>query len=323
MTPKQKRAEMSPEALAHVRKQDAESAKRRYLGDGGMISNAKVRERLDHLINERGVTARCIAERTGISETMIIAHHHGRRLGHDLTECRVLFERSILAARFTPDDVYLVPSIGTHRRIQALICAGYSYTFLAERAGYKLAVFHRKLVSDARDKIRRTFALEVNALYDDLLGRDPRVEGVTHHGYLYSQALAAKRGFVPGVCWDDDTIDNPEAMPEWTGECGTEEGYRLHLKYDVAVRNWVNGPDGAHGGRIRRRVLCAPCRAAHAESVQRYRKWGPVEIAAMLDKIDAGSTVRQVAESFGCSTRTVERFKRERREEDRHADDVR
>ena len=49
--------------------------------------------------------------------------------------------------------------------------------------------------------------------------------------------------------WDDDTIDDPAAFPDWTGKCGTPDGYDAHYKMKILPS-------------------CQPCRDARAA----YRK---------------------------------------------------
>lgn len=319
---RKKRGEMTPEELAAIRRHELEGALRRHRGEGGMVPNDKVRARLAFLIDEKGIPARTIAKRAGVTEAMVLGHYHGYRrtgghnhgkmYGDPLHQCTWGFEQKILKARFYPSDIFLVPSCGVHRRVGALICAGYSYSFLAQQLGTTLAVFHRKLVTDARGKIRKTYHDEIAAMYDKLIKIDPLEAGVTEHGNRYSKRLAEKHGYAPEHCWDPDTIDDPDAVPEWTGHCGTETGYFLHLKHNILVQVYGEGTR-TPSGKQRRKVLCAPCREARSKGVMQYSRFAEHKDEILEALKDGTRTVRSIADEYGCSSRTIERFKAEAR----------
>lgn len=322
MTAKTPRAELSPEERDAIRLREYRGAVRRYLGVGGMVPADRVQARIRHLVDERGITCRTIARRSGRTEAMVLGHYHGKQMtggkqssyGRELVVCRMDFEQSILATKFGPADVYWVSSCGTRRRIGALVCKGYTFKFIAQQLGLTLASFHRKMFSDQHPRIKVVFHREMDALYSKLMQMDPIEAGVSEHGVKYAARMVVKHGFVPDTCWDYDTIDDPDAFPEWTGECGTTTGYFLHLEHRLHIREL---PNGSH---IRREVLCQPCKDARS-GARKQRRWTDEQQLEVLAKIDAGCTVRAVAEEYGCSTRTVERFKRERRNAaDRYAD---
>jgi hypothetical protein len=98
-----------------------------------------------------------------------------------------------------------VPVVGSMRRVQALMRIGYAPIDLAQRIGR-----HPKTVSE----ISR--------------GCDPRVQVETHRRIariynelsmtsgpsLRARSWAARRGYPPPLCWSDETIDDPSAVPE-------------------------------------------------------------------------------------------------------------
>lgn len=206
-----------------------------------------------------------------------------------------------------PDGAMQDPT-GTQRRLQALRADGWPLTPLAASLGVTIEAVS-ELSRVPRKGVYRTTHLEVKAMYEKLRDADPADHGVTEEGSTRSILHARRKGWAPSTCWDDDTIDDPKAVPEWTGACGTEQGYFLHLKYNILVGHTrIRGHD-------RRSVLCKPCREARTSNVMSAaRKYADDEREAALAMIDSGMTVRAVAEAMKCSTRTVERFKRERRD---------
>ena len=47
--------------------------------------------------------------------------------------------------------------------------------------------------------------------------------------------IARRNGWAPPGAWDDDQIDDPQAHPEWTGECGTDRGYWVHRRQQLPM----------------------------------------------------------------------------------------
>jgi hypothetical protein len=108
-----------------------------------------------------------------------------------------------------------VASIGTHRRLQALIFAGWPQHHLAVALDMTDGNFGALL--DRPQVLART-ALAVRGLYDKLWRQDPRENGVGKQAYSRSRNHAAARGWAPVGAWDDDTIDDPAAEPDFGGK---------------------------------------------------------------------------------------------------------
>lgn len=141
-----------------------------------------------------------------------------------------------------------VDATGTHRRLHALVAAGWPQGRLAVRLGVApsnfCAIMRRPQVSV------RTVRL-ASALYEELWRADPRQHGVDNQAYARARNHALSHGWAPAGAWDDDEIDDPEAFPDWTGLCGTPQGRQAHRRAGIPV--------------------CGPCRTASAEE-RRLRK---------------------------------------------------
>lgn len=99
-----------------------------------------------------------------------------------------------------------IDATGTRRRLQALAALGWGSTDLAELLGFS----HRSRLAQLRQATRvnvRT-AAAVRELYDRLsmtVGPSPR-----------ARQHALDEGYAPPLAWDDDTIDDPAALPQHT-----------------------------------------------------------------------------------------------------------
>lgn len=102
-----------------------------------------------------------------------------------------------------------VLAIGTWRRIEALMCLGWSQATIAERAGLCQPNISEMLRS-RRDRIRRSIADRIAAVYDDLSMLSPMDTSPQSAGRV--RALARRRGYAPPLAWDD--IDNADEQPE-------------------------------------------------------------------------------------------------------------
>lgn len=142
-----------------------------------------------------------------------------------------------------------IDGTGTRRRLQALCAAGWPQAQLARRLRMTPANFGDTL--RGRDVYVST-ARAVTQLYEALWRADPREDGVDNQAYSRSRNHARDERWAPVGAWDDDTIDDPAAEPDWTGRCGTPGGYNDHYRFKIPT--------------------CARCRAAHSVTGSARRK---------------------------------------------------
>lgn len=132
-----------------------------------------------------------------------------------------------------------VPAAGTIRRVQALAVAGWPMARLARETGLSPARLAQVLTAST---VPSATARAVAAVYTRYSMASPGLCGVALIHARAARARAAAAGWAPPAAWDDDTIDDPAAIPEWTGHCGTARGVDLHARHGIP--------------------LCPPCQAA-------------------------------------------------------------
>ena len=104
-----------------------------------------------------------------------------------------------------PSD--LLPSVGTVRRLQALARIGYGSAQLQPLLGTHAGDI-RTVRRGRYERTRRATADAVARIYDQLSGT-PAV----HPKARRTRLLAERKGWLPPLAWDDDTIDDPAAQP--------------------------------------------------------------------------------------------------------------
>lgn len=220
-----------PEGLTHAANRKR-TAYLRETGQGGCVPAGPVQERIRYLNRERGIPFRVISDRTGVDLRMVKAHAGGFFFnGVPLTECLKRTEKAILSARFSEEDVHFRPVLGTRRRLQALFASGFSLDVIAEGVGVSrnrasAVTIGRQSLELVTDDLARRVA----ETYRKLETASPADFGVTELNSKRNRNRARRLGYAPRQCWDPDTIDDPEAFPEWTGACGTALGLRIHYR---------------------------------------------------------------------------------------------
>jgi hypothetical protein len=126
-----------------------------------------------------------------------------------------------------PAGLALVDAIGSSRRLQALAAAGWPLRLIATRVRVDRKTLHR-LLHGQHPLVRAAVAARIAGIYDLLWDKDPAGQGARPRDTAAAQSLATVHRWAPPLAWDDDDIDNPEALPDWTGRCGTPGGYYDH-----------------------------------------------------------------------------------------------
>ncbi|MFJ2961223.1 helix-turn-helix domain-containing protein [Streptomyces collinus] len=191
--------------------------RRRQQGVSGLVAGPLVAAHLQACI-DAGWTRREIAAVTHVSERGIRYILGGQpTVQHDNAQ-------RLLAVR--PEHSPRVPPIGCIRRIRALSRAGYTVEWTGQQAGCS----HRhiyEILNGTVELVDRSLAERFAEIYR-------RHEGTP--GPSNPARIAAKsKGWHGPEAWDPDTIDDPDAAPEWTGACGSDRGWWMHTLNDIPV----------------------------------------------------------------------------------------
>lgn len=169
-----------------------------------LVDAAPVRRHIEHL-RANGMGRRTIAERSGVSETVI-----NRLAGVDRSRpaqrTRPETARAIL--NVTSDqlaDGAFIDGIGTTRRIQALVAIGWTQTEQARLIGWTITNLNA-LAHGHDHKVTRRTANLINDLYNRL--------SMTPGPSQRARDIATRYGWAPPLAWDDDTIDQSHATPD-------------------------------------------------------------------------------------------------------------
>lgn len=241
----------TPEQTRVTRIKHRAASKRRAAGIEWAISPERAARRVRKWVDVWGISQREISLATGVSQQFLSS----------LTwRNYITIENHDAVMAYRPEW----SRIGLARRVEALLADGYTKGWIAARLH-----FSEKYVWDIRHQKRTsgTTARKLIALYDKCAGTDPVHMGVDPQSVKCN--VKRLRYYTPSKCWDSDTIDNPKNIPQWTGRCGSEDGYRLHLRQDIRV--WRKVTRTRTGPVIRESGACGPCLEAHQIYANRNR----------------------------------------------------
>ena len=279
------RGEMSEEELLAERRRDLYRRMRRHQGKPSRVLPEECEQARRKVVafHDRGMGFREMEAECGGKPSR---HAFGNLAsGQRKTLLRSSYE-AIMAMRFVPPEGGglrhgpFLASIGAARRIYALRALGFTASFLAEYAGYSA---DRPMTWGEGRYIHPALRNRICEMYDKLRDRKPEEFGIEGPLLARMLTLARNAGFAPPGCWDEDTIDDPAAVPEWTGYCGTPEGYITHLLAGLTV--------------------CPAC--ADAVRVEGKRKLPSLGVVAAPFQLDTDAFARTLARR-GLSARQVD-----------------
>lgn len=170
-------------------------------GLAGMVDAAEARAHVLKLRN-LGWTDVAIAERAGIAASGVWYLRHDRAVIH------IEHSKAIQAIPLTPMATRIgVDAIGTRRRIASLNWMGHSRATIAAALGEHGRSLHSIMY---RRRVSCAVANAVKAYYEQWADKP----GTS----AYSTAAAKANGAVPPAAWDEDSIDDPNAVPNLGGE---------------------------------------------------------------------------------------------------------
>lgn len=177
------------------------SQKRRKFGYSvpGFAEAGETRAKIGRL-RDLGWPWKTIAAAAGRSSVTLMSIRAGR-----ITRVTTATAQAVQAIPETPlptGSIWVVSAIGTLRRLQALMCMGWSIEIIAERSGCRRSTLDR--VRNGQKVVRASTAARVAKVYDEL--------SMTRGPSKRTAATAQRRHWVPPLGWDDDEIDDPAAQ---------------------------------------------------------------------------------------------------------------
>lgn len=162
----------------------------------------RAQQHVQDLTTGHGVSIRAIAEAAGTSPLVISELRRGICNGMKVTT-----EKAILKVRLEdilnrPSPHGTVPSIGTRRRLQALLTMGWRHKDLTPLLGYDSG---QTMYLKGRITKRKHEATK--RVYDRLWDKRGPAD-------LRTMRTIEKAGYAPPLAWDDDSIDDPAAQPD-------------------------------------------------------------------------------------------------------------
>lgn len=106
-----------------------------------------------------------------------------------------------------------IPGLGTRRRLQALVAAGWPPAELARRLGKERENLGQIIKQKDCAQVAMYIADQVDRLYAELHNRNPEAHGVTPFYARRARQMAADRGWYAPGWWDGDEFENPDYQP--------------------------------------------------------------------------------------------------------------
>jgi hypothetical protein len=138
---------------------------------------------------------------------------------------------------------------GAQRVLQGLSAKGVPSRVVAEHSGFarrcldnwRMGTYYR--VPSTESYIR------LIKVAQHLEGRTPESLGVDQKALNHILSRSKRSGWAPIGMWDWETIHEAEATPDWTGACGTMQGWQIHYRTKIPQ--------------------CEPCREAKRRAMKR------------------------------------------------------
>lgn len=192
------------------------------------------------ILRSKGMSYGVMAQQCGAHQTTLSEMAAGKRKSIRRTTANAIMTMVFVEPESPGAQVEMV---GTQRRLQALRAEGYTYEFLCGLYGWSK---HNPTVQRIMQGVRTDNGRAVTRVaystartaaqaYDKLAGADPSDYGIPDWVAQRGRKKAAELGYAPSSCWDPDTIDDPMAIPQWTGQCGTWIGARAHHREGIPM----------------------------------------------------------------------------------------
>lgn len=189
-------------------------------------------------LSEAGIGLLRLAEVSGVSEGALRALLYGDEKDGLGPTKRIHRDRARAILAVTPSldalaDGGRVSASGTRRRLQALAAVGWSSTELAKLLGKDPRVVARTQYAET---VTGRTARTVRDLYERLWDQAPPESTATEKmSASRARTRAQRRGWVPPLAWDDETIDDPAARPNTLDDRDWDEALIDEVAVELAL----------------------------------------------------------------------------------------
>lgn len=202
--------------LAGIRRERARNA-----GEELLISRDALLPHIQELQGS-GMSQALIARHANVSQTTISYLINGKI--QSCTRAKALGILSVRPGQF--DDRAERPALGASRRARALYAIGHGRDSISAASGLSACTIGQ--IANSRYTL-------IDGRIDAAIRLAYRLLGDTPGPSQKAARRAASQQWAPPGAWDDDTIDDPTATPDWTGHCGTDVGWWLHSVNNIPV----------------------------------------------------------------------------------------
>ncbi|WP_030917445.1 hypothetical protein [Streptomyces sp. NRRL B-24720] len=240
-------------------------------------------------IRDAGMSLKNLTAVTGVSSSTLDHLVYGATGYPPAVRIRTESATALLAYWPTLDDYIdgaVIDATGTRRRLQALGATGWPATAIRQRINF----VNVKTIENARhnQQVTARLARAVRDLYESACGSKAETHGVTPWLATRCRNQAARSGWLGPEVWDDDTIDDPTAAPEFTGCCGTDRGWWMHTVQKLPM---CERCQTAHEGWKAER--------AHLDHKERWAELGHAKAAASNRGANLAADARELMRISG------------------------
>lgn len=209
-----------------------------------------VRAHVRLLVARPGVTRKLVAQTAGVSDWTVRALIDGTSGAVSPANAEAILGTSaVMCLDRITNPRHLVGSIGTARRLRALMLEGWSSNDLASLAGVTA-----EMVRSHRQGDRPWITVRLHRIYADLYEKilalpDPRGPSPR----VISIAGDADHNYQSYECWPDDDIDNPDAEP-LPPPPDTDDHVVISKMVDDALRRPTPGKAADYDRSVKREI---------------------------------------------------------------------
>lgn len=205
--------------------------RRRLIGYGQWQPFVDAEPARQHVLAIRatGMGLRTISSHTGVTVATLDHLIYGNSPYPPAARIRTESARTLLAYWPALDDYdggSVIDATGTRRRLQALAAIGWPVSALHQHIDFVTVSSLERLRFN--QQVTARVARAVRDVYGWASAGQAEDHGITGWIAVRARNQAASRNWAPPNTWDDDTIDDVDVHPDWTGHCGTDRGWWMH-----------------------------------------------------------------------------------------------